>query len=276
MSRKYNSAISQNLKICMTFVCNMDIPVCSILDIIDELTDNYRSCFGEVRQFRHFKEIITALNTTNKRSIAHLNSVILYHVNQSNLNRFLSSRIDTDLMFIKTVEQINNIEDNGILVIDDTIVEKSGKNIEAAGWIYDHSSGRTVWGIQFVTTIFSGKYGIYPISVEIYQRKEKLEKENKENQYKSKIDLQESIIEKCNSSGLHFSTVIGDAWYFSRDLITFLNGNKMNWVFQSKGNRRIKIEGRWTTLDSFSLNYLDSETSEYKGMCIQSGKLMEK
>jgi len=38
----------------------MDFPVCSILDIIDELADNYRSCFGEVRQFRHFKEIIIA------------------------------------------------------------------------------------------------------------------------------------------------------------------------------------------------------------------------
>ncbi len=89
----------------MTIVCNMDIPVCSIPYIINELADNYRSCFGEVRQFRHFKEIISALNTTNKRSIAHLNSLILIldHVNQSNLNRFLSSLIKTDLMFTKTV-----------------------------------------------------------------------------------------------------------------------------------------------------------------------------
>ncbi len=72
----------------MTFVFDIDIPVYSIQDIIDELADNYRSYFGEVRQFKHFKEIITALNTTNKRSIAHLNSLILDHVNQSNMNRF--------------------------------------------------------------------------------------------------------------------------------------------------------------------------------------------
>ncbi|MGC8726060.1 MAG: transposase, partial [Thermoplasmata archaeon] len=25
--------------------------------------------------------------------------------------------------------------------------EKTGKNIEAAGWIYDHSTGKTIWGI---------------------------------------------------------------------------------------------------------------------------------
>ncbi len=64
---------------------------------------------------------------------------------------------------------------------------------------------------------------------------------------------------------MHFSTVIGDAWYFSRDLITFLNRNKLNWVFQSKGSRRIKIEGRWITLDSLSLSYLDSETIRISG-----------
>ncbi len=38
------------------------------------------------------------------------------------MNRFLSSRIDTDLMFMNTAEMINGIENGGILAIDDTIV----------------------------------------------------------------------------------------------------------------------------------------------------------
>ncbi len=76
-------------------------------------------------------------------------------------------------MFLKTVELINSIENDGIVAIDYTIVEKSGKNMEAAGWLFDHSSGRTIWGIQFITTILSGKYGIYPISALIYQRTER-------------------------------------------------------------------------------------------------------
>ncbi|EQD26644.1 hypothetical protein B2A_15555, partial [mine drainage metagenome] len=56
------------------------------------------------------------------------------HVNQSNMNRFLSSRIDEDLIFQKNIDLINTIEKDGILAIDDTIVKKTGKNIEAAGW----------------------------------------------------------------------------------------------------------------------------------------------
>ncbi len=96
-------------------------------------------------------------------------------------------------------------------------------------------------GKRYVTSVLSGDYGIYPVSAIIYQRKEMLEKENRENEYRSKIEIQKENIEKCISSGLHFSTVTGDAWYFTSDLIEFLNGNNKDWVFQVKGNRRIKI-----------------------------------
>ncbi|MGC8725631.1 MAG: transposase, partial [Thermoplasmata archaeon] len=129
------------------FVGHMDVPIYSQPDIFNELTSNFRECFGEVRQFKHFKEIVSAFSLTSRKSVAYLNSMILGHANQSSMNRFLSSNIDTNQMFLKTVETINMIEDDGILAIDDTIVEKTGKNIEAAGWIYDHSTGKTIWGI---------------------------------------------------------------------------------------------------------------------------------
>ncbi len=37
------------------------------------------------------------------------------------------------MMFTDTIDLINTIEKDGILAIDDTIVEKTGKNIEGAG-----------------------------------------------------------------------------------------------------------------------------------------------
>ena len=243
----------------------MEIPVYSPPGILDELTGKFRMCFGEIRQFNHFREMVCALDTTGRRSIAHLNSTIVNHVNQSSMNRFLSSHVDTDQMFRKTVELINPIEDDGILAIDDTIVQKTGRSMEGAGWIFDHSTGRTVWGMQFATSALSGRYGIYPVSALVYQRRENLEKEGRINEYRSKIEMQKSTIEKCISSGLHFSTVTGDIWYFTRDLIRFLNSKSLSWVFQSKGNRKIKIRGRWTTLDATSPGYKESDIMKISG-----------
>ncbi len=196
--------------------------------------------------------------------MAHLNSTIIGHVNQSSMNRFLSSNIDTGLIFMKTVETINSVEDDGILAIDDTIAEKSGKNIEAAGWIFDHSIGKTAWGIQFATSVLSGRYGIYPISAEIYRRKERLHNERRDK-YRSKIGMQKGVIGKCLMAKLHFSTVTGDAWYFTKGLMPFLNEKRLNWVFQSKGNRNIRIRGRWTALDSLPLPYRESQAIRLSG-----------
>ncbi len=146
------------------------------------------------------------------------------------MNRFLSSRTDEDLIFQGNVNLINTIEKDGIFSIDDTIVEKTGKNIEAAGWIFDHSIGKTVWGIQITTSVLSGRYGMYPIS-----------------------------------AGLHFSVVTGDIWYFTKDPVKFRKEKKLDWVFQSKGNRKIKIRGRWTTLEEVDLSYTDSRTFTISG-----------
>ena len=77
----------------------MEIPIVNNPEILDELLGNYRSAFPEIRQFRHFSELISALNISEKRSVAHLNSIVSDHVNQSNMNRFLSSGIDEDLIF---------------------------------------------------------------------------------------------------------------------------------------------------------------------------------
>ena len=120
----------------------MALPVYSTPEMLEELMESYRPCFNDVRQFKHFEELISAFNTSDKKSIAHLNSTIVNHANQSSMNRFLSSGIDMNLMFSKTIGKINTIEDNKTRAIDDTIVEKTGKNIEAAEWFYDHSKRR--------------------------------------------------------------------------------------------------------------------------------------
>jgi hypothetical protein len=236
----------------------MEIPIFSQPQILSELTGEYRDAFHDIRLFRHFQELVSAFQLSGKRSIAHLNSLTLDHVNQSNMNRFLSARIDEDLVFRTNIKLINAIEREGILAIDDTIMEKTGLKIEAADWIYDHTQGKSVWGIQVATSVFSGKYGIYPISAEIYQGREKLEREGNKERYRTKIEMQIGSIGRCISAGLHFSVVTGDIWYFTRDMVKFLGENRKDWVFQSKGNRNIRIGRRWTTLDSLDLGYHES------------------
>ena len=45
----------------------------------------------------------------------------------------------------------------------------------------------------------------------------------------------------------------------------YLDSEKLDWVFQSKGNRKIKIGRRWNTLDLVELSYPDAETVSISG-----------
>ena len=243
----------------------MEIPVIEPPAIINELIANYGHAFPEIRQFRHFSEYMAAMNVSDKKSIAHLNSLIPDHANQSSMNRFLSSKMDTNMIFNTTAKLINPIEKDGILAIDGTIVEKAGKYIEGTSWLFDHSIGKNVFGMQLATSVFSGEYGIYPISADVYRRLGALKKENRESEYKTKIEMQIGTIGKCLSAGLNFHTVAGDVWYFTKALVKYLNSQELDWVFQSKSNRKIKIGGRWTTLDLIPLSYPDSTTVRISG-----------
>ena len=48
-------------------------------------------------------------------------------------------------------------------------------------------------------------------------------------------------------------------------MVRFLDEKRLDWVFQSKGSRKIKIKGRWTTLEEIDLSYTDSRIFTISG-----------
>ncbi|MGC8860906.1 MAG: hypothetical protein ACP5QH_06890 [Thermoplasmata archaeon] len=107
-----------------------------------------------------------------------------------------------DLLKNEHINAINEIEKDGILVIDDTIIERNGKNIEYTDIFFDHNKKKYVRGYQVATSLFVGKYGKYPIALSIYK---KFNKEGPE--FKTKIEIQKENIEDAMKRGLNFSTV---------------------------------------------------------------------
>ena len=161
-------------------------------------------------------------------------------------------------MFQKLCEVVNRVEKDTVLVIDDTIIEKSGKNTEGADWFYDHTKGKNVYGIQAVTTVASGSKGIYPLLWQQYIRKGKAEN------FKSKIDMQKEAIEKCIESGLNFSVVAMDSWYFENKLVKFIESKGKYWVAECKSNRLVLYNDKWIHIGDLIKSTKVSEMATYK------------
>ena len=98
----------------------------------------------------YYKSIVIQISTSEGKCL----SIINRFITCSDWNPWEMNKVK--------MRMINEIESDGVVVLDDYIVEKYGKEIYGADWHYDHSKGRSVFGWQIADCVLSGK-GIYPL-----------------------------------------------------------------------------------------------------------------
>ena len=144
---------------------------------------------------------------------------------------------------VKNVKEI-------FFVIDDTITEVSGKLVESASYVYDHTSGKTVLGFQkLVLGIFNGCHFV-PISQKLCAGKHKPQAKSRAKKYtkipkseritpqsqgaferaeldKTKLKGAISLLKAAKRKGFKATTVLFDSWYcfnsFIKELVDDLN-----------------------------------------------------
>lgn len=63
---------------------------------------------------------------------------------QSSANRFLHNGKWSEAFHRLRLDEHARGRSGGVLVIDDTLIEKSGREMEGSGYLYDHSQHRNV------------------------------------------------------------------------------------------------------------------------------------
>jgi hypothetical protein len=227
----------------------MEMPVLGFPEYVEELCKDFEHLFRQKRQMLQFKRLVSGFAIANKHTIAHMNGQFVYHTNQSNLNRFLRSKWDIGEMNRIKADLINRVEDEGVVVIDDYIVEKYGKDMYGVDYHYDHSKKRNVWGLQIADCVLSGD-GIYPLLSTVYVRKDS--RWEKEKRFRTKIEIQMEHLTQLCEMGLKFSCVVMDIWYFNRELTSHIERLGRDWVAECKPNRLVLSDGRWIPLSRFA------------------------
>lgn len=234
----------------------MELPIIEFPSYIEEMSADFTHLFKQERQVKQFKRLMTGFTIADKKTIAHINGLFTFHTNQSNLNRFVTQTDwDIDDMNRIKIKMINKIENEGIVVLDDYIVEKCGTEIYGVDWHHDHSKGRKTWGLQIADCILSGE-GIYPLLSSVY-----LKKKSRwiiDSKFKSKIEIQMEHLTSLSKMNLSFSCVVMDKWYFSKDLVKHIEILGKDWISQAKLNRRVKSQRRWKSLAQFVKNKINT------------------
>lgn len=235
-----------------------NIPILEIPEDINKLCQNYNHIFGKP-QFKNFERFITGIIVYDRANIQALAQGFNKGKHYDSLHHFLSEAkwdyekvMETSISVIKHLDKEYSFSKKGWLVIDDTLIEKYGKYMEASGKLYDHTKGCFLeYAHCLVALLYVDKRGNrYPLRFDLYLKEDYCERTK--DRFRTKIEIAKELVQYALDQGVDFQGVTFDSWYFSKELVDFIEENGGDWIACARGDRNIVYQGKTTTMKEFA------------------------
>jgi hypothetical protein len=217
-------------------------------EILDLYTDYLISSFGQTTA--------TGLSRLMNGDISH-----------DQVTRMLASpKMTSKDWWLKIKPEVRKIEQaDGLIIIDDSIEEKpyTDEN-EIICWHYDHSKGRTVKGINFITTLYYAQDVALPVAFEIVHKTEKyIDKKTGKEKRRSKTTKNEharKMLRAVHKNKIPFKYVLTDIWFASAENMRLVKLDlKKDFIMALKSNRNValseddKSKGKYQRIDQLEI-----------------------
>jgi hypothetical protein len=189
-------------------------------------------------------------------------------VSHDQITRMLAGEMRTNKTWWKMVKpHVRNIqEEDGVMIVDDSIAEKpyTDEN-DIICWHYDHSKGRSVKGINFVTTLYVAQGVALPVTFEIVTKTETyLDTKSGKEKRKSPVTKNEQyrqMLKQMEANQIPFKYVLNDLWFASAENMNFVKkALKKEFIMGLKTNRKIalsaedKRDGNYQRIDELEIS----------------------
>jgi hypothetical protein len=208
--------------------------------------------------------LLSSMGATTATGLSRLLDEVVSH---DQVTRFLSepAKSSRDLwrMVKPMVRQIES--ESGALLFDDSIEEKAYTDEnEIICWHYDHTKGRNVKGINFLTALYHNRGVSLPVAFHLIAKTEAYLDEKsgkmKRRSPTTKNDHYRQMLQVCVRNGLRFRYVLNDSWYAAADNMMFVRHDlERHFIMALKSNRKValcasdKLQGRYQTVSKLDL-----------------------
>lgn len=222
--------------------------------ILSQFVSEFRSAFGNKAQFRHFQHYVIALMIyLGDKNLSGLSQAIPDGRHESSLYRFLS-QANWDAEKVKQIrlEQLNRKARRALvkqqrkgktatvyLIIDDSLVEKSGKTMAGVAKHRSHKTNKLVLGHVWVSAQLVVAGYSYPLDWCLYRRK--IECEANAIPFRSKPDIAREMIEQYQPLPNTQTIVLTDSWYADQKLLKLCRKCGFHYIGAVKANRKLKV-----------------------------------
>jgi len=147
--------------------------------VVQEATREFADLFACEPQRRHFGEYLTGLMIAERKSVSGINREFAETTDQSCLNRFLTAvEWDVTALNERRLEWLQKSPDmrysrQGVIAIDDVLIDHDGQFIKDVGWFWDHAEQRNKIAHDYLIANYvctSGKH--YPLEFRRFKKRD--------------------------------------------------------------------------------------------------------
>jgi hypothetical protein len=135
------------------------------------------------------------------------------------------------------------VRDVLFLIVDDTLVKKTGKKIPGCGWHKNHAQKMAhVFGHQWVVSALLCRDFLLPLGAKLYHPKGT----KGCGYFRTKIELAKGIVKKLHLPVPCKLYVLADSWYWAKTLVKVCRACGYHMISQLKSNSNLWIHGKKT------------------------------
>jgi hypothetical protein len=222
--------------------------------VVQDAMADYGEIFSNECQRRHFGEYLTGLMVAERKTVLGINGEFAATTDQSCLNRFLTSADwDVQVLNEQRLQELQKApptrySDQGVIAIDNTLIDRDGLLIPDAGWYWDHAEERNKIAQDYLFANYvctSGKH--YPLEFRLFRKEEicKALEEPFRNHTVLCCDLVDWVCERQIPGDFAV-----DSYFTNAEILNHIHGKtdpsgrSRGYVGDLKSNRKLEWKGK--------------------------------
>jgi hypothetical protein len=221
--------------------------------VVEEALREFGDLLPNEPQRRHFAEYLTGLFVADRKTISGINREFARTTDQSCLNRFLTEA-DWDVQQLNQrrldflqQDSSTRYREQGVIAIDNTLIDHHGVCIEDAGWFWDHAEERYKIAHDYLIANYvcpNGKH--YPLDFRRFQKAEQCAQ--RQEPFRDHTVLCHELIDWVCLQGIPGAFAF-DSYFTNAPILNHIhgkwlaNGQPRAYVGSLKFNRKLAYRG---------------------------------
>jgi DDE superfamily endonuclease len=242
--------------------------------VIQDALLQYGDLFANECQRRHFAEYLTGLMVAERKTVLGIHREFAETTDQSCLNRFLTDvKWDVEALNQRRLEELQKepstrYSDQGVIAIDNTLIDRDGLLIPDAGWFWDHAEERHKIAQDYLFANYvctSGKH--YPLDFRLFRKQEICEA--LEEPFRNHTQLCRELIDGACNHQIPGDFAM-DSYFTNAEILNQIHGKTdhlgrpRGYVGDLKSNRKLEWKGKIQKANDLAASIPASDRKEMR------------